>query len=280
LPAPAGHGITFQRSDRPGHGEIRAHIDHVVDTTLATTLGTGVNGARTTIGTVEHLLAALTGVGIDNARVLVDGPEIPVFDGSAAPFVDMLLEGGIEVLPQSKRYMVIRRDVTVRDGDKVAQAKPGSSFSITCSVDFDHPLIDRRALTFEFSERGFHRSIAPARTFGFAKDVEALQARGLARGGSLDNAVVIDGYRILNEEGLRFADEFVRHKLLDSLGDLALTGMAMVGKLRFHRSGHALNTALVRAIMADPANYHVVEPARGRDNARAQAYLQPVPFDI
>ena len=267
LPAPEGSGVTFVRSDLPPHPEMRAVVDNVVDTTLATTLAVGTGSERASVSTVEHLLAALNGLGIDNVRILVDGPEVPILDGSAGPFVDMLTGAGIERQRKAKKFLVIKKEVKVTDGDKVARATPGHGLRITCSLDFDHPLISPTPFRFEFSERSFQREVARARTFGFMQDVEALQARGLARGGSLDNAIVIDNYRLLNPEGLRFSDEFVRHKLLDAIGDIALFGMPLVGRLHLHRGGHALNCKLVRTVLADPRLYEVVQPAAEMERA-------------
>ncbi len=262
LPAPEGNGITFVRTDMRLHAELKACIEHVADTTLATTLSAGVNGSRATVGTVEHLLAAFTGLGIDNARVLVDGPEIPIMDGSAAPFVEMLQAAGLEAQRKLKRFLVVKKEVKVKDGDKLAKIAPGSGLKIKCTIDFDHPLIPPLPYVFQFSERSFQRDLVRSRTFGFLKDVEALRARGLARGGSLDNAVVIDEYRVLNPEGLRHPDEFVRHKVLDTFGDLSLFGMTVIGHLELYRTGHALNTQLVRKVLKDPKAYEIVTPAK------------------
>ena len=260
LPAPEGHGVTFLRTDLPRHAEIRACIEHVTDTTLATTLAAGSGAQRASVATVEHLLAALAGLGVDNVQVLLSGPEVPILDGSAGPFVDLIMTAGIELQRKPKRFLVIKKEVKVRDGDKTARITPGAGLRITCSLDFDHPLIAPAPYRFEFSERAFQREIARSRTFGFIEDVEKLRSRGLARGGSLDNAIVIDSYRVLNPEGLRFPDEFVRHKVLDAIGDLSLFGMPLVGRVHLHRTGHALNTALVRAVFAARA-YDIVEPA-------------------
>ncbi len=260
LPAPPDNGITFVRTDLPRHAELRACVEHVGDTTLATTLRAGVNGSRVTVGTVEHILAAFTGLGIDNVQVLVDGPEIPVLDGSSGPFVELIKTAGIETQRQLKRFLVVKKEVRVEEGDKLARIAPGLGLTVECRVDFDHPLIPPTPFRFELSERAFARDLAWARTFGFLKDVEALRARGLARGGSLENAVVIDQYRVLNPEGLRYPDEFVRHKVLDAIGDLSLFGMTLIGRLELVRSGHALNNRLVRAVLADPRAYEVVVP--------------------
>lgn len=260
LPAPEGHGVSFHRSDLASHGELRAAVEQVTDTTLATTLATGVNGSAASVSTVEHLLAAFRGCGIDNVRVYVDGPEIPILDGSAKPFVELIRRAGVEAQREMKRFIVIRREVQVVDGTKEARIAPGAGFKISCSIDFDHPLIPSTPYCYEHSERSFARDIAPARTFGFLKDVEALRSRGLARGGSLDNAVVIDDYRVMNPEGLRFPDEFVRHKILDAIGDFSLFGMPVIGRVQLKRPGHDLNTQLVRAVLSDARAYEIVEP--------------------
>jgi UDP-3-O-[3-hydroxymyristoyl] N-acetylglucosamine deacetylase len=261
LPATCDSGVVFVRTDLPGHPEIRACIDHVADTTLATTLAVPTPHGTAQVSTVEHILSAFAGLGVDNVRVLLDGPEVPILDGSAGPFVELMLQAGLERQRRPRRYVAIKKEVKLVDGHKVARATPGRSMRIKCSLDFDHPLISPTPYTFELTEAGFRREVARARTFGFMQDVEALQARGLARGGSLDNALVIDEYRVLNPDGLRFPDEFVRHKVLDAIGDLSLFGMPVKGRIYLHRSGHALNTQLVRAVLSDPKSYEVVTPA-------------------
>lgn len=278
LPAPEDNGITFTRTDCPGHAEIRACVEHVVDTTMATSLGAGVNGSRATVGTVEHVLAALAGLGIDNARVYLDGPEVPIMDGSAKAFTEGLLHAGVERQNKPKRFLALKKEVTVQDGDKLARLSPGRGLHIQGSVDFDHPLISTAPFKFEFSEQAFVQELAEARTFGFLQDVEALQANGLARGGSLDNAIVIDRYRVLNPEGLRYSDEFVRHKILDAIGDLSLVGLPVLGKLTLHRSGHALNTKLVDAVLNDPKAYEVVEAKPHRESAQSAEVREEAGF--
>lgn len=281
LPAPEDHGITFVRQDLPGHAEIKACVEQVVDTRLATTLGVGLNGSRVTVATVEHLLAALAALGVDNARIYIDGPEIPVFDGSALPFIEMIDAAEIDEQRKPRKMMVILREVRVKEGESRASVSPGSKLEFHCGVDFDHPLVSNTPVHFELSEKTFKRDLAKARTFGFLKDVEALQAQGLGLGGSLENTVVIDRYRVLNPDGLRYPDEFVRHKLLDAIGDLYLLGMPLVGKVRMHRSGHALNSKLAAEILSDSRNYRVVEAeaihAR-RDNSRFAALQQSTAF--
>jgi len=276
LPAAVDSGITFVRSDLPGHCEIKACADNLADTTLATTLAAGVNGTRASVATVEHALAALTGLGVDNARVLVDGPEMPALDGSAAGFVDMLQRAGLLAQRAAKRFIAIKREVCVKDGLKSALVRPSPELRIDCTVDFDHPLIPPTPYRFQYCERAFVRDISRARTFGFLRDAESLQARGLARGVSLDNTVVIDQYRVLNPDGLRYPDEFVRHKVLDAMGDLSLLGLPLVGLVELHRSGHALNTRLARAVLSDARNYAIV--AASAADPIQESVIQPMAF--
>jgi len=215
-PGPADSGIVFVRNDLHPQVEIAAVAANVVDTTLNTMLGAGA--AR--IGTVEHVLAALAGCGIDNARVEVEGAEVPVLDGSADPFVHLIRRAGFHELRAIRRFLLVRRTIEVRDGDKLARLTPSrAGFSIRYTIDFQHPLISDQTAELEMNERAFRKEIARARTFGFKRDVERLHKAGLARGGSLENAVVVDDFHILNPEGLRFPDEFVRHKVLDLIGD-------------------------------------------------------------
>ncbi len=251
-PAPADAGITFVRMDLGV--EIPARNENVVDTRLNTTIGVGP--AR--VSTVEHVMAALHGMGIDNCRVEVDGPETPVLDGSAAPFVSMIKEVGTQVQRAGRRFVIIDRAVEIRDGEKLARFEPADSFRVSFTADFNHPLITNQSFDVEVNDRTFEREIARARTFCFKRDIEQMQAMGLAKGGSLANAIVIDEFSILNPEGLRFADEFARHKVLDAIGDLALLGMPVVGALTAVKSGHAMNQALVRKVLADPSCHRVV----------------------
>ncbi|HEY6106701.1 MAG TPA: UDP-3-O-acyl-N-acetylglucosamine deacetylase [Anaeromyxobacteraceae bacterium] len=262
-PAPADAGVTFVRMDLGV--EIPARAEHVVDTTLSTNLGLG----KARVHTVEHLLAALTGLGIDNCRVEVYGPEIPILDGSAAPFVALIHEAEVAVQRTGKRVIVVERPVEVRDGDKFARIEPSDSLSIDFTVDFGHPLITNQSFRFVLSDRAFEREVARARTFCLLRDVEKMQSMGLARGGSLDNAVVVDDFSILNPEGLRFSDEFARHKVLDALGDLSLAGLPVIGAFRAVKSGHAMNQALVRQLLADAACHRVVRVS-------AESELEPL----
>ncbi len=263
-PAPADHGIVFERTDLEPRVEIPALAEHVVDTTLNTSLGKG--GVK--IGTVEHLMSALAGCGIDNARIEVEGPELPILDGSAAPFVQLIGEAGIKEQREARKYLLVRKAIQVQDPHdpaKLARLTPAQRFSIDYTIDFKHPLISDQRHRVQLSEKAFHREIARARTFGFKRDVERLHAAGLGRGGSLANAVVLDDFNILNPEGLRFPDEFVRHKILDAVGDLALAGMPIIGHLEAVKSGHALNHALVRKALHEPGACVVVQPRAERE---------------
>jgi UDP-3-O-[3-hydroxymyristoyl] N-acetylglucosamine deacetylase len=269
-PAPQDSGIVFERIDLMPRVEIPALAEYVVDTTLNTSLGKG--GAR--IGTVEHLMAALVGCGIDNARIEVEGPEVPILDGSSAPFVQLVREAGIKQQRVTRRYLHVKRPITVQEGDKLVRLVPARRFSIRCTIDFKHPLISDQRYELELSEKAFQKEIARARTFGFKRDVERLHAAGLARGGSLENAVVVDDFHILNPEGLRFPDEFVRHKILDAVGDLALAGMPVIGRLEAVKSGHAMNHALVRRALSEPGSCAVVRP---REEQELSALHESVP---
>jgi UDP-3-O-[3-hydroxymyristoyl] N-acetylglucosamine deacetylase len=265
VPAPADAGVTFVRMDLGV--EIPARNDLVVDTTLSTSLGIG----KARVSTVEHVMAALNGMGIDNCRVEVDGPEIPIVDGSAAPFVCLVNEAGVKVQPPGKRYLLIEQPVEIRDGDKLARLDPSDGFSVEFTADFNHPLITNQAFRVTLSDRTFDREIARARTFCFRKDIERMQAMGLAKGGSLENAIVVDEFSILNPDGLRFPDEFARHKVLDAVGDLALFGMPVVGHLTAVKSGHAMNQALVKKVLADPASHRVVRLTAEAEKPGARA---------
>jgi UDP-3-O-[3-hydroxymyristoyl] N-acetylglucosamine deacetylase len=267
-PAPADHGIVFARTDLARAVSIPATAEHVVSTELATTLGK----AGVKVGTVEHLMAALAGLGIDNVRVEVDGPEVPIMDGSAAPFAYLVKAAGIRVLDAPKSFLVIRKRTSVSEGEKSATLSPSGCFRISCKIDFRHPLISDQTFEMEFSDRTFWREIARARTFGFLRDVEALKKVGLARGGSLENAIVVDDFSILNPDGLRFPDEFVRHKVLDAMGDVSLFGRPVIGHLEVCKSGHALNHRLVRKVLSDPSHFVVVR-ARKRDVERLDLRL-------
>lgn len=244
-PAKADKGIVFVRKDLPDEPFVVAHVDAVRDTTLATTIG--LNGVS--VSTVEHLMSALNGMGIDNAIVELDSYEVPIMDGSALPFVNMIKEAGVKFLGKQRRVLVIKEPVAVRDDNGSAMFLPHDDFKITYTIDFDHPLIGRQTYTLTLSESSYVDEICGARTFGFLKDVEYLQAVGLALGGSLKNAVVLDERRVINKEGLRFPDEFVRHKILDAIGDLSLLGCSIRGHFIAYRSGHRLNNMLLKELI-------------------------------
>ncbi len=254
-PAAPDRGIVFIRQDLPEKVKIRAHIDNVVDATLATTLGR--KGVK--VSTVEHLMAAFAGLGIDNAQVELDGPEVPIMDGSSEPFNNLLKKAGIQLQEMVKKFVIIKRPVTVTDGDRQATLLPSNDFKISYTIDFKHPLISNQYYLIQISNGNFEREICRARTFGFLKDYEMLKANGFARGGSLENAVVIDETRVINEGGLRFADEFVRHKILDSIGDLWLLGAQVIGHFIGYKSGHTLNHKLIRKLLAHKDWWELLE---------------------
>ncbi len=261
-PAKPDTGIVFVRTDQTGL-PIRASVANVVDTSLATTLGH--RGAR--VATVEHVLAALRGMGIDNAVVELDAEEAPIMDGSAAPFVVMIRAAGTEVQRRKRRVLLVRRTVRVKDGDKVAELRPSAHLRISYTIAFDHPAIASQSFDYIHANATFERDLSRARTFGFLREVEMLQRIGLARGGSLDNAVVVDDASILNEEGLRFEDEVVRHKVLDAVGDLSLLGAPLRGHFVAYKGGHALSHALLTELLSDRANYLLAEEGTEVDAA-------------
>ena len=255
-PAPADAGIVFTRVDLPEPVEIPVAASAIGDTRLASVLQK--DGAR--VSTVEHLMSACAGLGIDNLYVDVDAEEIPIMDGSAASFVFLLQSAGIEEQPAAKRFIRVKKAVEVREGDKLARLEPFFGFKLAFTIDFRHPAVDKTGQTFsiDFGDTSYVREIARARTFGFAHEVEALREMGLARGGSLDNAIVLDEHRMLNNEELRYGDEFVRHKILDAIGDLYVVGHPLIGSYVAHKSGHGLNNQLLRALLADQEAYEFV----------------------
>lgn len=236
-PAPSDTGIRFLRTDLDGAPMVKASFDNVVDTTLATTISS--NGAR--VSTIEHLMAAFFGLGIDNAVVELDGPEVPIMDGSAAPFIFLIKSAGIRKQRAPKRFIVIKKPLNIDDGDRSVCIYPSKELKITYMIDFHHPLLRKQKYALRFSGRDFVGEIGRARTFGFMKDVKALKENGFAKGGSLDNVIVVDDFKILNEDGLRFKDEFVRHKILDFIGDLSVLGHPVIGHFVVKKSGHFLN---------------------------------------
>ena len=255
-PAPANTGIVFRRVDLDPVVEVKASPDHVGDTRLSTTLD--YRGTR--ISTVEHLMSAFAGLGIDNAWVDLTAAEVPIMDGSASPFVFLIESAGQQEQNVPKQFIRILQPIEVRDGDKWVRFEPYNGFKVTFSIDFNHPILQSSAksASIDFSKTAYVKGISRARTFGFLQDVEALQDSGLARGGSLDNAIVMDAYHILNEEGLRYGDEFVRHKILDAIGDLYLLGHPLIGALNAHKSGHSLNNRLLLLLQERPNAWEVV----------------------
>ncbi|MCD4674441.1 MAG: UDP-3-O-acyl-N-acetylglucosamine deacetylase [Desulfobacula sp.] len=244
-PAPENHGIKFRRVDLPGTQDIQALFKLVVDTSLATVLGT--NGAI--VSTIEHLMASFAGLGIDNALVEIDDYEIPILDGSAKVFTQLIENAGIVEQAAPKHFLIVKKPIKVIDNDKSVIVYPEPCFKITCRIDFSHPLIGKQEITFDRAKNNFEKEISRARTFGFIQDLELLKKFSLGKGGSLDNAIIIDKDRILNEEGLRYPDEFVRHKLLDSLGDFSLLGMQIQGHIVTHKSGHTLNHLFIEKFL-------------------------------
>ncbi len=255
-PAQPDTGIVFRRIDTPEPVDVPADALRVTDTRLCSALEAG--GVK--VATVEHLMSAFAGLGIDNAYVDLTGPEVPIMDGSAGPFVFLLQSAGIEEQPVAKKFFRIRQTVEVKDGDKWARFDPFDGFKLSFSIVFDHPVFDRSAqtATVDFAETSYVREVARARTFGFMQDVENLRSNGLALGGSLDNAIVMDEYRVLNAEGLRYSDEFVKHKLLDAIGDLYLVGHPLLGAYSAHKAGHALNNLLLRETLKRAAAWDTV----------------------
>jgi len=272
-PAPVDTGIVFCRVDLENVVQIPAKPENVGDTRLSTTLVSG----DVRISTVEHLLSAMAGLGIDNAYVDLSAAEVPIMDGSAGPFVFLIQSAGIEEQNAPKRFIRIRKPVQVTDGDKLARFEPFDGFKVGFTIEFDHPVFrsDTQHSEIDFSTTSFVKEVSRARTFGFMHEIEQLRERHLALGGSLDNAVVLDDYRVLNEDGLRYRDEFVKHKILDAIGDLYLLGHSLIGAFDGVKSGHALNNELLRALIADHSAW---EEVTFEDVSEAPiSFLQPVP---
>lgn len=255
-PAPVDTGIIFCRTDLDPVVEIPARAENVGQTTLCTSLQK--DGTR--VDTVEHLLSALAGLGIDNAYVEVSAHEVPIMDGSAGPFVFLVQSAGIQEQDAPKKFIRIKKEVSISDDDKVATFKPYDGFKVSFTIDFDHPVFKNRsqAAAIDFSSTSFVKEVSRARTFGFMRDVEYLRSQNLALGGSVDNVIVVDDYRILNEDGLRYHDEFVKHKMLDAIGDLYLLGNSLIGEFVGHKSGHELNNRLVRHLLENQEAWEVV----------------------
>jgi UDP-3-O-[3-hydroxymyristoyl] N-acetylglucosamine deacetylase len=255
-PAQPDTGIVFRRLDLPGAADLPARADLVGESRLCSCLVSGT----TRIYTIEHLMSALYGLGVDNAYVDLDGPEVPIMDGSAAPFVLLIQQAGVEEQGAPKRFLRVKKRVVARDGDKWAALEPHEGFKLSFSIVFRHPVIlkSNTELTVDFATTSYLKEVARARTFGFVHDVEDLRESGLAQGGGLENAVVLDELRVLNAGGLRFGDEFIRHKILDAIGDLYLLGRPLLAAFSAHKSGHDLNNRLLRELVADPSATEVV----------------------
>jgi UDP-3-O-[3-hydroxymyristoyl] N-acetylglucosamine deacetylase len=274
-PAPVNTGIVFCRVDLEQVVQIAARTENVGDTRLSTTLVSG----DVRISTVEHLLSAMAGLGIDNAYIDLSAAEVPIMDGSAGPFVFLIQSAGIEEQDAPKQFIRIKHPVQVEEGDKAARFEPFDGFKVGFTIEFDHPVFksDTQNSEIDFSTTSFVKEVSRARTFGFMNEIEQLRERQLALGGSLDNAVVLDNYRVLNEDGLRYRDEFVKHKILDAIGDLYLLGHSLIGAFNGYKSGHALNNKLLRALMADKTAW---EEVTFEDvNQAPISFLQPVPVN-
>ncbi len=255
-PAPANSGIVFRRVDLSPVAEIRAEALAVHDTRLSTCLE--ANGVR--VATIEHLMSACAGLGVDNAYVDLSSAEVPIMDGSAGTFIFLLQSAGIVEQSAAKKFIRIKKTVEVKDGDKWVRFDPFNGYKLSFTINFTHPVFatTKQNVTIDLGEHSYIKEVSRARTFGFMQDVEAMRAQGLALGGNLDNAIVMDEYRILNPDGLRFEDEFVKHKVLDAIGDLYLLGHPLIGAFSGYKSGHALNNALLRALLADEQAWEFV----------------------
>ncbi|MGB0238004.1 MAG: UDP-3-O-acyl-N-acetylglucosamine deacetylase [Cycloclasticus sp.] len=275
-PAGANVGIVFRRVDFDEDVVIPAKAENVGDTQLSTTLIQG--GVR--VSTVEHLLSAIAGLGIDNIYIDLSAAEVPIMDGSAGPFVFLLQSAGIEEQNVAKRYIRIKKEVRVEDGDKWASFVPFEGFKVGFSIEFDHPVFKSRTqeAVIDFSSTSFVKEISRARTFGFMKDIEMLRQRNLALGGSMDNAIVVDDFRVLNEDGLRYEDEFVKHKILDAIGDLYLLGHSLIGEFHGHKSGHELNNKLLRELLVQEDAWE--EVTFEEDDEFPISYIEPLPASI
>jgi UDP-3-O-[3-hydroxymyristoyl] N-acetylglucosamine deacetylase len=256
-PAEPDTGVMFKRADIPGAPLVPGDVHHVIDTSLCTTLG--VDGIR--VSTVEHLLSALAGMGVDNALIELDAPEVPIMDGSSAPFVFLIKNAGLTSQARPRQFYQVKRKITLRENGKGISVAPADELKVDFTIEFDHPLIRRQQMDFSLSPSQYNNNIARARTFGFLSDLRCLNENNLALGCSLDNVVALDNFRVLNDDGLRFPDEFVRHKVLDFIGDLALVGRPILGSFSAMKSGHDLNNRLFKAFLADPQAWQLVTPS-------------------
>jgi UDP-3-O-[3-hydroxymyristoyl] N-acetylglucosamine deacetylase len=263
-PAPPDSGIVFRRIDLPSPVDIKVSAFTVTDTRLATTLSANGDPGAPKVNTVEHLLSACSGLGIDNLIVDITAEEVPILDGSAASFVFLLQSAGIELQKAPKRFLRIKKPVEIREGEgaslKWARLEPYDGYKLAFEIEFDHPAVNQtgQRVVFDMGSGNYKREIARARTFGFTKDVEMMRSRGLGLGGSMDNVIVVDDNKVLNGEGLRYDDEFVKHKILDAIGDMYVTGHPLIGSYTAFKSGHALNNRLVRAVLADTSAFEIV----------------------
>ena len=280
-PAAPDSGILFRRVDLPVAVEIPVRADAVCDTRLASTLSPGGDPGLAKVNTVEHLMSACAGLGLDNLIIDITAEEVPILDGSAASFVYLLQSAGIALQNAPKRFIRVKKTVEMREGEgaalKWARLEPFHGYRLAFEIDFDHPAVDQtgQRVVFDFSDNQYKRDIARARTFGFSKDVDVMRARGLSLGGSMDNAIVVADRRVLNADGLRYDDEFVKHKILDAIGDLFLAGRPLLADYTAFKSGHALNNKLLRALLADPTAFELVSFDNAADAPRGFADLAP-----
>lgn len=274
-PAPINSGIVFRRVDLDPIVEIPAKVEYVVDTRMSTTIGKG--NAR--VSTIEHLLSALAGMGVDNAIIDVSAAEVPIMDGSAGPFVFLIQSAGLIEQNAPKQFLKIKKAIEVNDGEKWAKVSPFKGFKVSLELSFNHPVLksSRQKATLDFSSISYVKEVSRARTFGFMSDFEWLRSKNLALGASLNNTVAIDDYRIINEDGLRYEDEFVKHKILDAVGDLYLLGKSLIGAFSGYKQGHALNNILLKTLLKDPTAYEVV--TFGKDSVPI-TYLTPLSSEV
>jgi UDP-3-O-[3-hydroxymyristoyl] N-acetylglucosamine deacetylase len=275
-PAAIDTGIVFRRSDLPHSAPIKIGPEGINDTRLSSTLVQG----EVRIGTIEHLMSALAGLGIDNIQIDVTAPEIPIMDGSAAPFVYLLQQAGVVDQKKPKRFIRVKKKIEIKDGDKWVQLNPHEGYQIRLTIEFNHPVFKKSTQTvfLDFANTSYISEIARARTFGFIHEVEYMRTNNLGRGGSMENAIVLDEYRVLNQGGLRFEDEFVRHKALDAIGDLYVLGHPIIGTFSGFKSGHAMNNKLLRALLQDPEAWEWVSFSRDDEVPNAFHRLQKLPI--
>ena len=280
-PAPPDTGVIFRRTDLPSPVDIPVNAWAVSDTRMASTISAGGDPGAPKVQTIEHLMSACAGLGLDNLYVDITGEEVPILDGSAASFVFLLQSAGIALQDAPKRFIRVKKAVEVREGEgkalKWARLDPHHGYTLSFEIEFDHPAVNAtgQRVSFDMGSGTYKQEIARARTFGFTKDVEMMRARGLGRGGSLDNVIVIDDYRVLNADGLRYGDEFAKHKILDAIGDLHIAGKPLLASYVAYKSGHALNNQLLRALLADETAYDIVTFEDERQAPRGMAELAP-----